>query len=115
MSVASERVVVERLLQGGMVVSTLLFLGGMLAASSEGRITPRGLPLFAIAAAAHDGNAGHVGEAVAAMGVLVLAATPVVRVLALAWLWARERDFRFMWISLAVAAVLAFSILSGKG
>ncbi len=49
------------------------------------------------------------------MGVLVLAATPVVRVLALAYLWAREKDFRFMSVALAVAAILAFSMLSGKG
>lgn len=112
MNVASERVVVERLLQGGMALSTLLFLAGILAALSQGGITPRGLPLFAIVSAARE---GEVGEAVAAVGVLVLAATPVVRVLALAYLWAREKDFRFMWISLAVAAVLAFSMLSGKG
>jgi uncharacterized membrane protein len=112
MNIASERVVVERLLRAGMALSTLLFLAGILVAFSEGGMTPRGLPLFAIAAAARE---GEVGEAVAAVGVLVLAATPVVRVLALACLWAREKDFRFMWISLVVAAVLAFSILSGKG
>ncbi len=35
MNVASERRVVERLLQGGMALSTLLFLAGMLAAFSR--------------------------------------------------------------------------------
>ncbi len=112
MNVGSERTIVERLLQGGMVLSTLLFLAGMLAAFSNGGITPRGVPLFTIPSAVRS---GEVGEAVAAMGVLVLAATPVARVLALAYLWAREKDLRFMSVALVVAAILAFAILSGRG
>ena len=112
MTDGSERAVVQRLLQGGMVLSVLLLLAGMLAAFSHEQIVSRGLPLFGIVSAA---RAGEVGEAVAALGVLVLAATPVARVVALAGLWAREKDFRFMWISLAVAAILTFSILCATG
>ena len=112
MNVEAERVVVERLLRGGMLVSTLLFLAGMLAAFTHGGITPRGVALVAIPSAVRSGD---VGESVAATGVLVLAATPVARVLALAYLWGRERDLRFVAVSLVVTAVLAFAIFSGRG
>jgi hypothetical protein len=111
-NVASERTVVERLLQGGMALSTLLFLAGLLVAFSREQIVSHGLPLFGIASAARDGD---VGEAVAASTRTPRAATPVVRVLALAYLWARERDLRFLGVALAVAAILGFSILCGRG
>ena len=112
MNVEAERVVVQRLLRGGMALSTLLFLAGLLAASSQGGITPRGVRLLAISSTARSGD---VGEAVAAVAVLVLAATPVARVLALVDRWARERDFRFMGISLVVAAILGCAILGVTG
>ncbi len=51
----------------------------------------------------------------AMLGLLVLGATPALRVLALVVLWARERDRRFALTAAVVAAVLALSAVLGHG
>ena len=50
-----------------------------------------------------------------ALGVLVLAATPLFRVLALVVLWTRERDWRFVVVALLVVATLSMAIVVGHG
>jgi uncharacterized membrane protein len=50
----------------------------------------------------------------ATVSLIVLAATPALRVLLLGILWARQRDWRFVLVALAVAGVLATSVLLGR-
>ncbi len=59
---------------------------------------------------------GHVDLALASAtsSLIVLAATPAVRVVLLAALWARQRDWRFVLVALAVAGVLATCVVLGR-
>jgi uncharacterized membrane protein len=57
----------------------------------------------------------NVALASATLSLAVLAATPALRVLLLGSLWARQRDWRFALVALAVAGVLAASTLLGHG
>lgn len=50
----------------------------------------------------------------ATLSLIVLAATPALRVLLLGALWARQKDWRFALIALAVAGVLIASALLGR-
>jgi uncharacterized membrane protein len=50
-----------------------------------------------------------------AIGVLVLALTPIVRVAALVFIWVRERDWRFVAVAAFVMTMLVVSILAGRG
>jgi len=60
------------------------------------------------------GGYPRVALASATLSLLVLAATPALRVVLLGALWARQRDWRFVLIALAVAGVLATSVLLGR-
>ncbi len=51
------------------------------------------------------------GEAILRFGLLILMATPIFRVLALALGWGFEREFRLMAVAISVLALLALSIL----
>ena len=60
--------------------------------------------------------AGQSGVALAAatLSLIVLAVTPALRVVLLATLWARQRDWRFVLVALTVAGVLVISALLGR-
>jgi uncharacterized membrane protein len=48
-------------------------------------------------------------------GVLLMLATPVVRVIVACYLFFREKDFRYGWISLGVLVILMLGTLFGIG
>lgn len=48
-------------------------------------------------------------------GVLLMLATPVVRVIVACFLFFREEDFRYGWISLGVLVILMLGAVSGIG
>ncbi len=56
----------------------------------------------------------EIALASATLSLVILAATPALRVLLLGILWARQRDWRFALIALAVAGVLTASVLLGQ-
>ncbi len=58
---------------------------------------------------------GDLGLVLSTMGVTVLALTPALRVVALVVLWARERDWRFVAVALAVVATLSVGVVLGRG
>ena len=58
---------------------------------------------------------GGLGPALTTLGVMVLAFTPALRVLALVVVWWHERDWRFVGVALFVVATLAVGILLGRG
>lgn len=53
--------------------------------------------------------------AVMSLGLILLLATPALRVAVLVWQFARRREWLFVGVSLMVLAVLAASVLIGKG
>ncbi|HZU85458.1 MAG TPA: DUF1634 domain-containing protein [Polyangiaceae bacterium] len=54
------------------------------------------------------------GELVLA-GIVILAATPVLRVVSLLVIWSRARDWRFAIVALAVVAIVSSAAILGRG
>jgi len=107
---ALERQSVQRLLRGGVWTSGALMAAGFLLQLAQGSLS-----LGAFAPRALFSSALPLGERLMGAGILVLAATPAARVVALLVLWANERDWRFVAVSLAVIATLAAAIALGGG
>jgi uncharacterized membrane protein len=58
---------------------------------------------------------GTTADRVIACGLLLLAMTPVIRVLSLVAIWTYERDRKFVIVALVVLVVLGVAIASGRG
>ena len=89
---------VQLVLRGGLLTSVVLMVTGL-----------------AIRFARGEDDAPAIGLMLTAFGILVLALTPALRVLALVGVWWRERDYRFVGVALIVVATLITSVLIGKG
>ena len=99
---------VQLLLRVGLGVAVALMAVGLALKVASGSVRSSRIELFAL-------GAGSTADLVMALGVLVLAATPVFRVLALVVLWTRERDWRFVASALLVVVTLSVAILLGHG
>jgi uncharacterized membrane protein len=95
-------------LRGGLLISVLLLAGGMALRLASGESDAPPVRLW-------DLQAGDFGLTLTTLGILVLALTPGLRVLALVVLWWRQKDFRFVAVALAVAATLITGALLGRG
>ncbi len=60
------------------------------------------------------GVESHRGQAVIAVGLMILIATPIMRVAASVIAFAFERDLTYVWITAVVLVVLIASFLLGK-
>ncbi len=100
---------VEWLLRGGLIVAVVLMAIGLALKVASGSDRSPAVKLFELSAAESE------GDRLMAIGVLVLAVTPALRVLALVWMWTRERDWRFVAVSCAVVVTLVVSVLVGHG
>jgi uncharacterized membrane protein len=58
---------------------------------------------------------GHISLEIERVGVLLMLATPVVRVIVACFLFFREKDYRYGWISLGVLVILMLSFVFGIG
>jgi len=58
---------------------------------------------------------GHIPLQIERAGVLLMLATPVVRVAVACFLFFRERDYRYGWISLGLLVILMLGSLFGIG
>jgi len=58
---------------------------------------------------------GHASLEIERVGVLLMLATPVVRVLVACFLFFRERDWKYGWISLGVLVILMLGSVFGIG
>ena len=106
---ASDAHWIALVLRAGLFVSLVAMVIGIALAA-------RHVPLDAVRMKPFELSfARHPGSTTAMIGVLVLGATPAVRVAALVVLWARERDRRFALTAAAVAAVLVLAALLGRG
>lgn len=104
-----EHRVVRTVLRAGLGVSSALLVAGLVVIAITGQGRAPAVPLLHIFAE-HDS-----GVLLAALGVLVLALTPMVRVVALVVLWSRERDWKFVAVAVAVVLVLAAAVMLGGG
>lgn len=103
---------VSRLLAAGMTLSIAALAAGAAAAWIKG------LPLPVDSCASLQALRGSLGgepRALMSLGILVLIATPILRVALLAREFARRGDWRYAGISCAVLAVLALSVALGAG
>jgi uncharacterized membrane protein len=97
------------LLRVGLIVALVAMLVGVVLATRSGvihvaRVKPFEASMF-----------DDAGAAVAMLGILALAATPALRVVALIVIWTREGDRRFAITAGAVALVLVLAALLGRG
>lgn len=58
---------------------------------------------------------GHIPLDIERLGVLLMLATPVVRVMVACFLFFKEKDWRYGWISLGVLVILLLGSLFGIG
>ena len=100
---------VQWVLRGGLAIACVLLAIGLAIALATGQHVAAPIHLH------HMFSEGTVADHVIAVGLLLLAMTPVVRVLSLVVIYALERDRRFAIVALVVVAVLAAAILSGHG
>jgi uncharacterized membrane protein len=100
---------VGALLRGGLVVSSLLMAAGLGWALASGRIQSHPVSFRSIR---HFLAGGH-PSGLMALGLFVLVALPVARVLALAVDFARERDWRFLIVALTVFGLLVVAVFVG--
>jgi uncharacterized membrane protein len=91
----------------GLTLAVLLLASGLLVLLATGADDAPAARLWHL-----DGG---LGPALTTLGVMVLAFTPALRVLALVVVWWHERDWRFVGVALFVVATLAVGILLGRG
>ena len=91
----------------GLALAVLLLASGMLVLLATGADGAPAARLWHL-----DGGLGPV---LTTLGVMILAFTPAVRIIALVVVWWHERDWRFVGIALLVVATLAFGMLLGRG
>jgi uncharacterized membrane protein len=58
---------------------------------------------------------GHISADIERVGVLLMLATPVVRVIVSCFLFFREKDYKYGWISLGVLMILVLGSVFGIG
>ncbi len=110
-------VIIGQLLRAGVLLSaSVVILGGIIYLARHGHAvadytTFHGelSPLSTVTGILH-GTLQFSGRAVIQFGLLLLVATPIARVIFSAVAFARERDFLYVGFTLAVLAVLAYSL-----
>ncbi|MGH2557308.1 MAG: DUF1634 domain-containing protein [Actinomycetota bacterium] len=105
-----ERRLVQSILRAGLGLGSLSMAIGVVLALAEGRLQAHAVRLGDVPRLVAGGRP----SAFMAVGILLLLATPITRVLALIVVFARHRDPRFAVIAGAVAALLAVGVFLGR-
>jgi len=111
-------------LRTGVTVSVLVMFAGILftfinhpayfsSRPALGELTSGSADYLSSVSEVRHGIAEHRGKAIAMLGVLLLIATPVVRVAISVLLFAVERDMRYVLITSVVLILLLLSLFSG--
>lgn len=106
----TERGAIAAVLRIGLAASMALMAIGLTLAVGQARLRSHPVALGEILPFVERGRP----SGFMAAGVVVLVATPVVRVLALAVGFAVERDWRFAAIAVAVALILGLGVVVGR-
>lgn len=109
----TDRKIIQNLLRYGLALSMLLMILGLILNVSNGRIESVSVPMFSLFSDSPALNSQSLGDRLLGLGVFILALTPALRVMALAILWAREKDWKFVGISLMVLVALIISVVIG--
>lgn len=109
--VREDQRVVQQILRGGIATSVVLMSAGVVAHL----ITDPGAEARAVQFTQLVNPATSVPDLLLGWGILVLALTPVVRVVSLILLWARMKDWVYFGVSLTVLFVLGFAVAVGHG
>jgi uncharacterized membrane protein len=107
---ARERKSIQFVLRGGLALAVISMAIGF---ASE--LVQRDLVSRPLAIAAIFSSGAPAGDRFMGLGILLLALTPAVRVIALLILWTQEKDWRFAGVALAVIATLGAAIALGGG
>jgi uncharacterized membrane protein len=99
------------ILRIGLALSALLMAVGVCLAWAEGRLLAHPVTVSELGSLLARGRPSAFMEA----GILVLLATPMLRVLTLIGVFARERDIRFAAAAVVVAGLLVLGVLLGPG
>lgn len=86
----------------------ILMLAGLAVNISTGHIESAPVAMFELLS-----ESLTLGNRLLGMGVLILALTPAIRVVTLTILWTRERDWKFVGISIVVIISLIISVVLG--
>ena len=103
------RTVVHHLLRGGLAVAIVLMTAGLVVKLASGDHRDQTVKLLGLQ------HAPSLGDSLMGAGILALGLTPALRVVVLAVVWIRERDWRFVGVALAVVATLTTAVLLGGG
>jgi uncharacterized membrane protein len=105
-----ERGIVSRALRVGVVVSAALMLAGVAMAGVKGRLRAHPVRISHLLTRLHGGHP----SAYMALGILLLLATPIARVLLLVAGFSYARDWRFAAIASTVAVLIGVAIVLGR-
>ena len=104
---------VHAILLGGLILSGLLLLAGLVLVFVRQEPRPLGIPEAGFELLRHAVNGE--GVAILNLGLLILLFTPALRVAVLVVGWSLERDWTFMAVSLVVLMLLGISLALGRG
>jgi len=114
--------IIGAILQYGVIAAGLLvFAGGVLYLINQGGAPADYTTFQSSRAELHSvsavaARAGHLdGRAVIQLGLLVLIATPVTRVIFSVFAFSAQRDWLYVFFTLVVLAILMYSLFGGAG
>jgi len=114
------QLLLSQVLRAGTVISiSIVFLGGIIYMFRHGHAVPdyrvfKGNPDFVQHASGIFYGITHIkGQAIIQLGIILLIATPILRVIFSAIGFVLERDYMYLGISLAVLGIIFISMLSG--
>ncbi len=103
---------ISRLLRSGVIISAILVVIGMGIAIVHHPASLIGMKIHSPREVVRAIRDGH-GQGIAMLGLLLLIATPVMRVAVSIAIFLRERDFTFVAITTAVLLLLLLSFVLG--
>lgn len=101
---------VQRLLRGGLILSSLLLAAGLGWALAASRLQAHPVSFRSLT---HSFGSGH-PSGIMGLGLMVLLVLPVVRVVVLAIDFARTRDWRYAAVALTVLMLLFLAVYLGR-
>jgi len=113
------QVIIGWVLRLGVFISMLVvFVGGVVYLCRHGNETAdyhsfKSLPAFVQIPGIGNGILNFRGRAIIQMGIILLIATPIVRVIFSAIGFVLEKDYLYIGITMLVLAIIFFSMLSG--
>ncbi|GAA4923019.1 DUF1634 domain-containing protein [Mucilaginibacter defluvii] len=114
------QVIIGQLLRIGVFASIgIAFIGGIIYLTRHGHeivdyATFKGVPDYVKPGNLFSSMFALRGRAIIQIGIILLIATPVVRLIFSAIGFAAEKDYRYMLITLLVLGIIIFSMLTGK-